>query len=83
MRIQRTRQQHRQGLRRIKPRMFMGMAAVTSAAGGCFSVCEVLLFCPCSFTTSAASRVHTSKPATHECCKLCKLNSETISTEIT
>jgi len=76
------RQLHRQGLRRIKPRMFMGMAAVTSAAGGCFSACEVLPFCPCSFTTSAASKVHTSKPATLDCRELRELNSETISVEI-
>jgi hypothetical protein len=59
----------------------MGMAAVTSGAGGGFTACEVLLFCPCSFITSAASRVHTSEPGMLECSELCELNSETISVE--
>jgi hypothetical protein len=60
--------------------MFMGMAAVTSAAGGYFNACEVLLFCPCSFTTSAASRVHTSRPAKLECRELRELNMGKLST---
>ena len=60
----------------------MNMAAVTSAAGGSFSAYEVLLFCPCPFTTSAASRVHTSRPVVLECRELPELNSETISIEI-
>jgi hypothetical protein len=63
--------------------MFIGMAAVTAAAGGYFIACEILLFYPCSFITSAAGRVHTSSPPLLECRELPELNSETISIVIT